>query len=287
MRDGCLEGAATDVPVSRCVSAAGIRLSVIRCPPGDWAFLTVGLPGHAHRRCGPRRGYRVPHARAATGVGAPWTAVLIAAEGRAQPAPAAAQRPVLSPRHQQSTDEGRFTRHRRGFKQFARPIFPSPVAPRWDGSPRVSLELRTPPSPAAHVEGGDRPSSTDLEQRSTRSAEPPILRVHSFTCDLASHRPMRASDLRLRTRAHRVRNRSPRPGRNPGCRRQGAVCRGRCRGARGLRGCVARRGTARHGTARHGTARQDDHAFVRDGRAGRRRVALDGRKLVDVCGSAG
>src|SRR5205814_3107688 len=28
---------------------------------------------------------------------------------------------------------------------------------------RLSPELRTPPSPAAHVEGGDRPSSTDLE----------------------------------------------------------------------------------------------------------------------------
>src|SRR5437764_2742740 len=28
---------------------------------------------------------------------------------------------------------------------------------------RLPPELRTPPSPAAHVEGGDRPSSTDLE----------------------------------------------------------------------------------------------------------------------------
>ena len=39
-------------------------------PPGGWAFLTVGLPG---QRAGPRRGYRVSHARAATGVGAPYT----------------------------------------------------------------------------------------------------------------------------------------------------------------------------------------------------------------------
>jgi hypothetical protein len=32
------------VPVSCCLSAAGIRFSVIRFPPGGWAFLTVGLP---------------------------------------------------------------------------------------------------------------------------------------------------------------------------------------------------------------------------------------------------
>ena len=37
-------GTGHDVPVSRCVSAAGIRFSVIRCPPRSWALLTVGLP---------------------------------------------------------------------------------------------------------------------------------------------------------------------------------------------------------------------------------------------------
>ena len=50
---------------------------------------------------GPRRGSRVPHARAATGVGAtytPRTAVPSRTEGRAQPAPAASRRPVLAPR---------------------------------------------------------------------------------------------------------------------------------------------------------------------------------------------
>ena len=68
------------VPVSCRLSATGIRFSVIRFPPGDWAPLTVGLPGHANDEPGPRRGYRVPHARAVTGVGAlctPRTAVLI------------------------------------------------------------------------------------------------------------------------------------------------------------------------------------------------------------------
>jgi hypothetical protein len=32
------------VPVPRCLSTTGVRFSVIRCPPGNWAFLTVGLP---------------------------------------------------------------------------------------------------------------------------------------------------------------------------------------------------------------------------------------------------
>ena len=36
--------------VSRCLSAAGIRFSVIRFPLGDWAFLTVGLPARASAR---------------------------------------------------------------------------------------------------------------------------------------------------------------------------------------------------------------------------------------------
>ena len=59
------------------------------------------LTGHATGEPGPRRGYRVPHARAATGVGAlytPRTAVLLPAEGRARPAPAAPPRLVLRPR---------------------------------------------------------------------------------------------------------------------------------------------------------------------------------------------
>ena len=50
---------------------------------------------------GPRRGYRVPHARAASGVGAlstPRTTVLIPAKSSPCPAPAALLRPVLQPR---------------------------------------------------------------------------------------------------------------------------------------------------------------------------------------------
>jgi hypothetical protein len=49
------------VPVSRCLSATGIRFLVILCPPGNWAFLAVGLPV-PDARAGPRRGCHVPRA---------------------------------------------------------------------------------------------------------------------------------------------------------------------------------------------------------------------------------
>jgi hypothetical protein len=82
--------------VSCRLSATGVRFSVIRFPPRDWALLTVGLPT---QRVGPRRGYRVPHTRATTGLGAfytPRTTVLIPDGRRLRPASAAPPRPVLS-----------------------------------------------------------------------------------------------------------------------------------------------------------------------------------------------
>jgi len=78
------------------------------------------------------------------------------------------------------------------------PVRSSPCLwpPGWNGPP-LGLPPRLPhpadQEPTTHARGGDRPSSTDLEQRSTTSAEPPILRVHSIACDLASHRPRRKS----------------------------------------------------------------------------------------------
>jgi hypothetical protein len=50
---------------------------VILFPPGNWAFLTVGLP--APPDAGPGRGFHVPHLRDTTGLGAlstPGTVVL-------------------------------------------------------------------------------------------------------------------------------------------------------------------------------------------------------------------
>ena len=52
----------------------------------------------------------------------------------------------------------------KGLLTFTRPVFPSPTQPGWN-QPRFGFppELRTPPSPATHVRGRDRPPSTDLE----------------------------------------------------------------------------------------------------------------------------
>ena len=176
--------------VSRRLSATGIRFSVILFPPGSWALLTVGLPNQGS---GPRRGYRVPHARAATGVGAlytPGTAVLIPTRGDYRPAPAASQRPVPAPRHTSHRQGPRLTRHQRGFKPFARPVFPSPVAARME---RAALGLppglRTPPtkSRTTHARVGDRPSSTDLGLHAQLTSVDLQSGSPLNTCDIASH----------------------------------------------------------------------------------------------------
>jgi hypothetical protein len=83
----------------------------------------------------------------------------------------------------------RLTRHQRGFKQFARPVFPSPVAARMERAALgLSLGLRTPPTKSRRrtprweqaIEHG--PGTTaqltfvDLQSASSLNA-----------CDLASH----------------------------------------------------------------------------------------------------
>ena len=119
----------------------------------------LGLPhGRLTGNAGPRRGYRVPHARAATGVGAPYTlspAVLIPAEGRAQPAPAAQRRPVLITLLVHPT--ARALLHEASTRVHA--VHPSgvpwPVAARVERAALGLLPgLRTPPLPATHAEDG-------------------------------------------------------------------------------------------------------------------------------------
>jgi hypothetical protein len=130
------------------------------------------------RSSGPRRGYHVPHARATTGVGAsytPRTAILTRSAPHLRPAPAASQRPVLTPRSSIPSAGPQITRHQRRFKRFTRPAFPSPVAPGWNGRPWASPPSFEPrrPEPATHVRVG-----TGLEHKPgttlTTSAEPPI-----------------------------------------------------------------------------------------------------------------
>jgi hypothetical protein len=176
--------------VSRCLSAAGIRFSVILFPPGSWALLAVGLPNH---RSGPRRGYHVPHARAATREGALWTpgtTVLTPTEATTGRAPAASQRPVPAPRRTSHRQGSRLTRHQRGFKQFARPVFPSPVATRMERAalglePRASHPVDQEPTNAR--QGGDRPSSTDLELHAQLTSVDLQSSSSLNACDLVSH----------------------------------------------------------------------------------------------------
>ena len=112
---------------------------VIRCPPGDWAFLTVGLsdqrsvrtltglprstrtsydrdgvpPVSRGRRCSPGR-QEIPDRRLPLCHGQP-----------------------LHPARTTHQRGSRITRHQRRFTRFTRPILPSPVTPRWNGDPRA------------------------------------------------------------------------------------------------------------------------------------------------------
>ena len=176
--------------VSRCLSATGIRFSAILFPPESWALLAVGLP---NPRFGPRRGYHVPHARAATGEGALWTpgtTVLTPTEATTGRAPAASQRPVPAPRRTSHRQGSRLTRHQRGFKQFARPAFPSSVAARMERAalglePRASHPADQEPDSARR--GGDRSSSTNLELHAQLTSADLQSSSSLNACDLASH----------------------------------------------------------------------------------------------------
>jgi hypothetical protein len=161
---------------------------------------------------GPRRGYRVPHARATTGLGAlstPRTTVLIPTEDRPQPTSAAPPRPVLTPRYN----------------------IPSSRAPSYEASPRVQAihppdlplacspqmerePLGFPPSFEPRWPGARRRTSRrgraiehGPETTLTTSVEPPILRVYSYACDLASQRSRRK--CRERSWSCVLPNRSP------------------------------------------------------------------------------
>ena len=133
------EGTDQHVPVSRCVSAAGISFSVILFPPRDSALLTVGLP-NPRSSTGPDLD-RVPAFR--THEQRPGWLPLYPGDGGAHPdrkaCPAGTCRipsgqsltsPPPTIRRQGPLDEA----STRGSNDFSRPVFPSPGGPGQNGT---------------------------------------------------------------------------------------------------------------------------------------------------------
>ena len=117
-----LEGLVHRVPVSCCLSTAGIRFLVILFPLGDWALLTVGLPD-ARSRPDPDgvTAFRTRELRPG------WVPPLPRGRRCSSRSSRLLDRRLpllggqsLHPRHQQSVDEGSLTRHQRGFKHTTR-----------------------------------------------------------------------------------------------------------------------------------------------------------------------
>ena len=174
--------------------------SVTRYPPGSWALLTVGLPSTlrarpdldgvtAFRTHELRPGWvpSIPRGRRCSS----------RTEWRAQPAPAASQRPALDPAPTSHLARMHFTRHQRGFKQFTRPAIPL-ACDRPDGTGRhlgfpPSFAPRRPGADNAR-RGGDRPSSTDLKLLAQHHIGLILQSCSSLTaCDFASQRQRCAS----------------------------------------------------------------------------------------------
>ena len=216
------------VPVSRRLSATGIRFLVILCPPGSWAFLAVGLPvllpgpdpdGVATFRA---HELRPGWARMSCGRGGcplyPGDCGARTA-GRSSPAAAcrlAAARPCTPV--QQPTTGGFSSRGIiKGSRSFTRPAFPWPVAPGWSGSPRAcSPGLHTPPLPAAHAGVGTGIVGTCLSyvtiswSSSRRSHSPRATSCRTDlirACTLRTERPLPVLSATPAARpAHRPRN---------------------------------------------------------------------------------
>ena len=183
-------GASRHVPVSCCLSAAGIRFSVIRFPPGSWAFLAVGLPDTIVRTpSGLPRSTRTSYDRGGC--------LLYPEDGDAHPAgpssPTGACRfPAASPYTPLQQPISGASDNEASTKVYA--IHPSglPLAcgPRMERAPLgFSPELRTPPPERRRrTSGWGRALSTSPGQRSRH--QPDLQSAHPLeTCDLVSQRP--------------------------------------------------------------------------------------------------
>ena len=168
--------------VSRCLSATGVRFSVILCPPG---IGPSSRSAYRPQRFGPRRGFRVPHVRAATGVGA------LLPRGRrcssrprrltGRRLPLRSGQSLTPPHHPTagiSLNEASTRVHT--FRPSGLPLacgHPDGTGRPW-AFPRASHPADQEPNDARR--GGNRPSSTDLELplNSHQSISNPV--VHSL-----------------------------------------------------------------------------------------------------------
>ncbi len=191
-------GASHHVPVSCRLSAAGIRFSVIRFPPRDRLSsrsahrptsgrTQTGLPRSARTSCDRGGCPLYPEDDGAHPAGSP-----------PRPAPAASQRQVPStpPTTSHRREAPLHEASNRGSHHVHPSGLPLAHAPRMEPAAlRLPPELRTLPSPATHVRGRDRPSSTDLELplNSHSSISNPV--VHSMRATSRRTANLRARDL--------------------------------------------------------------------------------------------
>jgi hypothetical protein len=173
-----LEGAGQPVAVSCRLSATGVRFSVIRFPPGSSALQTVGLPAGRPDLDGVTA-FRTREQR-------PGWVPSIPRGQRCSPGPIALTGPRLphhsgvslypAPAH--PTRRGFcFTRHQRGFKQFTRPVFPSPATARVERAllwafPRASYPADQEPDDARRVRTGHRARTRNNAYDISRTSNP-------------------------------------------------------------------------------------------------------------------
>jgi hypothetical protein len=186
--------------VSRCLSATGVRFSVILFPPRNQALLTVGFPAQTDRTSTGVSAFRTHELRPGR--------VPSVSRGRRcsprtgatpRPASAASQRPVPAPHLQPSIWRGHASRDiNEGSSNSPVRSSPHPPPPGWKRAtasafPRASHPADQEPDNAR--QGGDRPTEhvpgTTAQLTSVDLQSDSSLNV----CDIASHVAKRASGV--------------------------------------------------------------------------------------------
>jgi hypothetical protein len=155
LHDDQQEGADRPVVVSRCLSAAGVGFLVILFPPGSSAFLTVGLPARGLDRDGVStfRTLKTRPGRAPSIARGRWCSsrpTTIIGLRLAHLSAVSLHRATAS-----ITARLCLTSHQRGFKRFARPVFPSPVTSRRIAGPSAFPRASHPAITRSARRGGD------------------------------------------------------------------------------------------------------------------------------------